>query len=134
MNWREWPQGTEGIDTIINRDICPVCASTLRPVEIYYTSKANWLNPDSTEFYTAICPKCRTQYTRSAPAGTITISPDAENITELEERVRILEETLSRLITFIRQSQVQPKSIPERPTGAKQEKADEFMSKYRYLL
>ena len=139
MIWEDWPQGAESIDASGDRELCPVCSSTLRPVEILS------IIGDNTAFYVAICPKCRTQYLRDAPADTITISPDAETITELEERVRTLENTLARLIAWIRtqpQQQAQPKAIQERPTGAKPEQKsrtendtpEDFTQKYRYLL
>ena len=136
MIWEDWPQGAESIDAPGDRELCPVCSSTLRPVEILS------IIGDNTAFYVAICPKCRTQYLRDKPADEVFISPDAENLTELEERVRTLEDTLSKLIAFIRQSQVQPKAIQERQTGAKPEQKpitendtpEEFTQKYGYLL
>lgn len=129
MNWREWPQGAESIDAPGDRELCPVCSSTLRPIEVYYTSKV-----DNTAYYTAICPHCRTRYERYAPADTVIINPEAENITKLEERVIILEETLSRLIAFIRQSQVQPAALQEQKSRTENDTPEEFTRKYRYLL
>ena len=79
------------------------------------------------------------KYLRSAPAGTVTISPDAEAITELEERVRTLESALSRLITWIRTQQPRPQALPEKPQPEaqpqkEQDEAEEFTRRYRYLL
>lgn len=127
MNWREWPQGAESIDAPGDRDICPVCSSTLRPVEVYYTSTY-----DNTTYYTAICPRCRTKYNRCAK--NVTISPDTETIIALEERVHTLEETLSRLITWIR-TQQQPQQLrTTQKQKTSQDDTEEFTHKYRYLL
>lgn len=130
MNWRDWPDGAEYADDtehIPGANECPVCHTSLRPVETYYTSSC-----ENVTYYMAVCPHCRTKYNRVAE--TVIISPDAEAITELEERVRILEETLSRLISFIRQSQVQPRQIPSQQPEEAQDDAEEFTRKYRYLL
>lgn len=140
MNWREWPEGPRVYDydtgDLDFRDPtkCPVCNASLRPVETYYTSSL-----ENISFYTAICPHCRTKYERSAPAETVTVNSEAEYITELEERVRTLEETLSSLISWIRTQQAQPQVLPEKPQPKAQEQeasddAEEFTRRYRYLL
>lgn len=125
MNWREWPKGEY---TVFNNE-CPVCSSVLRSMEITYTCEPNYFNPEGTTFYTAICPKCRVQYFLTATAYSVHINPDAEYITDLEERVHILEETLSRLVVL---SQQQPQK--QQDTQTAQNDAQDFTRKYRYLL
>lgn len=134
MIWQDWPMGAEeyadDTEHFPDRTKCPVCHTSLRPVEILS------IIGDNTAFYVAICPKCRTQYLRDAPADTVNISPDAETITELEERVITLENTLARLIAWIRtQPQEKPKAIQAQ---TKQQNSDNdtenFTRKYRYLL
>lgn len=149
MNWREWPYGAEEYreDTgqLPDKKKCPVCQSALRPIETYYISRDFYDYEERlTAFYVAICPKCRTKYNRCAPIDEVTISPDAETITELEERVRTLEDTLSRLIAWIRtqqpQQQQQPKAIQaqqqvqERKKTESNDDAEDFKRRYRYLL
>lgn len=137
MIWETWPEGTT--EYFSDPTKCPVCDTTLRPVEIFYTSPVTWYEPESTSYYTAICPHCRTKYNRYAPTGTVTISPDANTITELEERTRHLEETLSHLITWVRTQQTRPQALPEKPQPKAQpeetqDEAEEFTRRYRYLL
>lgn len=132
MNWRDWPDGAESIEYCPN-DICPVCSTTLHPVDKWYL----FIDPftqEKTSMYTAICPKCRTKYTRFAPTESISIDANEERIIELEERVRTLENTLSRLISWIRTQQAQPQQIATKQPQEAQDNAEEFTRKYRYLL
>lgn len=141
MNWREWPDGaeeyTDNAGHYPTANECPVCHTSLRPVEVYYIAREyDGYSEQFTAYYTAICPHCRTKYDRCAPRESVTISPDAETITELEERVRILEDTLSRLITWIRtQTQEQPKAIQAKPKPQEShDDAEDFTRRYRHLL
>lgn len=135
MTWRDWPKGQEATDVLRPRNnFCPVCNTPLRPIEVWNITPERYYYDERSIYYTAICTKCRTQYSRSAPIGTVTISPDAETITELEERVRTLEETLSRLISWIR-TQQQPQQLrTTQKQETPQDDAEDFTRKYHYLL
>lgn len=141
MNWEEWPNGSEeyvdDTEHSPNRKECPVCHTALRPMKTLYTSTPNSIIPERRIFYVTICPKCRTQYLREDNEEAVHFSPDAEAITELEERVRTLEETLSRLIAWIRtqQQQKQPKAIQAQPQEQKSNNdAEDFTRRYHHLL
>lgn len=140
MNWEEWPNGAEeyvdDTEHYPNRNECPACHTALRPMKILHRIMINEFITENRIFYVAICPKCRTQYLREDAENNVLFSPDRETITALEERVRILEETLSRLIAWIRtqQQQAPAPQIPAQRQEQTQDNAEDFTRRYRHLL
>lgn len=146
MNWQDWPAGAESAEFMgFYREICPVCSTPLRPVELHFTSKPTYYS-DGMDVYTAICPHCRTKYLRTATPGSVIIDPNEERIIDLEDTVKALnarisnlEDVIRKLIAYIRQADQREatKQIPEHRADqreAKQEEVDDFTRKYHHLL
>lgn len=131
--WYSWPKGECG-HNITEALTCPMCETKLRSVQ------CNGSYDNGYELWYFVCPRCKTRYTESVPAGSVkaqSADPRDDEIAELREAVALLQKQTRYLYDLIQELQRQPQkpkqiiSLNEKNNNADH---DDFTEKYRHLI